>query len=197
MARKYHSAKSPGLVYPVGQTYQSSPVTMPVNPSAIIKFLFSLNPSPSCDPSIGQLQKCPLFETGPEVCLPALNKFNHGVIVSTAIHEAYPGHYLQGLWLEKAPSKALYFTFTSIPFCHFGPQPHPYLAVASARLTSLVEVRASEREHAVIDDHHFRMHVNHVASIFANAFQPGALVGYGTVQMSPIRKKADGKIFFP
>jgi uncharacterized protein (DUF885 family) len=32
--------------------------------------------------------------------------FNHGVIVSTAIHEAYPGHYLQGLWLENAPSKA-------------------------------------------------------------------------------------------
>jgi uncharacterized protein (DUF885 family) len=32
--------------------------------------------------------------------------FNRGVIVSTAIHEAYPGHYLQGLWLERAPSKA-------------------------------------------------------------------------------------------
>jgi uncharacterized protein (DUF885 family) len=26
--------------------------------------------------------------------------FNHGVIISTAVHEAYPGHYLQGLWLN-------------------------------------------------------------------------------------------------
>ncbi|HVW84271.1 MAG TPA: DUF885 domain-containing protein, partial [Bryobacteraceae bacterium] len=32
--------------------------------------------------------------------------FNHGVIISTAVHEAYPGHYLQGLWLSSAPSKA-------------------------------------------------------------------------------------------
>jgi len=32
--------------------------------------------------------------------------FNRGVIISTAVHEAYPGHYLQGLWLEHAPSKA-------------------------------------------------------------------------------------------
>ncbi|MES1257495.1 MAG: DUF885 domain-containing protein [Acidobacteriota bacterium] len=30
--------------------------------------------------------------------------FNHGVIISTAVHEAYPGHYLQGLWLNSAPS---------------------------------------------------------------------------------------------
>jgi uncharacterized protein (DUF885 family) len=30
--------------------------------------------------------------------------FNHGVIVSTAVHEAYPGHYLQGLWLNSAPA---------------------------------------------------------------------------------------------
>jgi uncharacterized protein (DUF885 family) len=32
--------------------------------------------------------------------------FNHGVIISTAVHETYPGHYLQGMWLDKAPSKA-------------------------------------------------------------------------------------------
>ncbi len=32
--------------------------------------------------------------------------FNHGVILSTAIHEAFPGHYLQGLWIDKAPSMA-------------------------------------------------------------------------------------------
>jgi uncharacterized protein (DUF885 family) len=31
--------------------------------------------------------------------------FNRGVIISTAVHEAYPGHYLQGLWLAVAPSK--------------------------------------------------------------------------------------------
>jgi uncharacterized protein (DUF885 family) len=32
--------------------------------------------------------------------------FNHGVIISTAVHETYPGHYLQGMWLDRAPSKA-------------------------------------------------------------------------------------------
>ncbi len=32
--------------------------------------------------------------------------FNRAVIMSTAIHEAYPGHYVQFLWLQRAPSKA-------------------------------------------------------------------------------------------
>ena len=31
--------------------------------------------------------------------------FNRGVIISTAVHETYPGHYLQGMWLDRAPSK--------------------------------------------------------------------------------------------
>ncbi|MHB1021666.1 MAG: DUF885 domain-containing protein [Acidobacteriaceae bacterium] len=31
--------------------------------------------------------------------------FNIGTIVSTAVHEAYPGHYIQFLWVPQAPSK--------------------------------------------------------------------------------------------
>ena len=31
--------------------------------------------------------------------------FNRGTIISTAIHEAYPGHYTQFLWVQEAPSK--------------------------------------------------------------------------------------------
>ncbi len=31
--------------------------------------------------------------------------FNIGTIVSTSVHEAYPGHYLQYLWTSRAPSK--------------------------------------------------------------------------------------------
>jgi uncharacterized protein (DUF885 family) len=31
--------------------------------------------------------------------------FNRGTVLSTAIHEAYPGHYVQFLWLGRAPSK--------------------------------------------------------------------------------------------
>ena len=31
--------------------------------------------------------------------------FNHGTIISTAIHEAYPGHYEQFLWTKQYPSK--------------------------------------------------------------------------------------------
>jgi len=31
--------------------------------------------------------------------------FNRGTIISTAVHEAYPGHYTQFLWIKQAPSK--------------------------------------------------------------------------------------------
>ena len=31
--------------------------------------------------------------------------FNRGTIVSTAVHEVYPGHYTQFLWVKQAPSK--------------------------------------------------------------------------------------------
>lgn len=34
-----------------------------------------------------------------------MTAFNRGTIVSTAIHEAYPGHYVQLLWFKRAPSK--------------------------------------------------------------------------------------------
>ena len=34
-----------------------------------------------------------------------LESFNRGTIISTAIHEVYPGHYVQFLWIQQAPSK--------------------------------------------------------------------------------------------
>jgi uncharacterized protein (DUF885 family) len=34
-----------------------------------------------------------------------LEAFNRGTIISTAVHEAYPGHYVQFLWLQTIPSK--------------------------------------------------------------------------------------------
>jgi uncharacterized protein (DUF885 family) len=34
-----------------------------------------------------------------------MHEFNIGTIVSTAVHETYPGHYIQFLWLPQAPSK--------------------------------------------------------------------------------------------
>jgi uncharacterized protein (DUF885 family) len=34
-----------------------------------------------------------------------LQGFNKGTIISTAVHEVYPGHYVQFLWIAKAPSK--------------------------------------------------------------------------------------------
>jgi uncharacterized protein (DUF885 family) len=34
-----------------------------------------------------------------------MTAFNRGTIVSTAIHEAYPGHYVQLLWFQKLQSK--------------------------------------------------------------------------------------------
>lgn len=35
-----------------------------------------------------------------------MTAFSRGTITSTAIHEAYPGHYVQLLWFQKVPSKA-------------------------------------------------------------------------------------------
>ena len=34
-----------------------------------------------------------------------MHSFNIGTVISTAVHEAYPGHYIQFLWLPKAPSR--------------------------------------------------------------------------------------------
>lgn len=34
-----------------------------------------------------------------------MSGFNRGTIISTAVHEAYPGHYVQFLWMKEAPSK--------------------------------------------------------------------------------------------
>jgi uncharacterized protein (DUF885 family) len=35
-----------------------------------------------------------------------LESFNRGTIISTAVHEAFPGHYVQFLWLNRIPTKA-------------------------------------------------------------------------------------------
>ena len=34
-----------------------------------------------------------------------MHSFNAGTVISTAVHEAYPGHYVQFLWTPQAPSK--------------------------------------------------------------------------------------------
>jgi uncharacterized protein (DUF885 family) len=34
-----------------------------------------------------------------------MHGFNVGTLISTAVHETYPGHYVQFLWLPQAPSK--------------------------------------------------------------------------------------------
>ena len=34
-----------------------------------------------------------------------MHSFNVGTVISTAVHEAYPGHYIQFLWLPQAPNR--------------------------------------------------------------------------------------------
>jgi len=34
-----------------------------------------------------------------------MHAFNMGTVISTAVHEAYPGHYVQFLWVPRAPSR--------------------------------------------------------------------------------------------
>ena len=45
-----------------------------------------------------------------------MHSFNIGTIVSTSVHEAYPGHYVQFLWVPEAPSKTrkLLFSATNV-----------------------------------------------------------------------------------
>jgi len=41
----------------------------------------------------------------PEEIAGRMAEFNRGTIISTSIHEAYPGHYIQFLWLRQAPTR--------------------------------------------------------------------------------------------
>jgi uncharacterized protein (DUF885 family) len=41
----------------------------------------------------------------PEEVESFMHSFNVGTVISTAVHEAYPGHYIQFLWLPQAPSR--------------------------------------------------------------------------------------------
>jgi uncharacterized protein (DUF885 family) len=54
-----------------------------------------------------------------------LQGFNRGTIISTAIHEAYPGHYTQFLWVQEAPSKTrklLYCNSNAEGWAHYTEQ---------------------------------------------------------------------------
>ena len=42
-----------------------------------------------------------------------MHSFNIGTIVSTSVHEAYPGHYVQFLWVPDAPSKTRKLLFAN------------------------------------------------------------------------------------
>jgi uncharacterized protein (DUF885 family) len=42
-----------------------------------------------------------------------MQSFNRGTIISTAIHEVYPGHYVQFLWIKQAPSKTRKLLFSN------------------------------------------------------------------------------------
>ena len=51
--------------------------------------------------------------------------FNRGTIISTAVHEVYPGHYTQFLWVKQAPSKVrklLYCSTNAEGWAHYGEQ---------------------------------------------------------------------------
>jgi uncharacterized protein (DUF885 family) len=51
--------------------------------------------------------------------------FSRGTIASTAIHEVYPGHYTQFLWLQAAPSKTrklIYNNSNAEGWAHYGEQ---------------------------------------------------------------------------
>ena len=51
--------------------------------------------------------------------------FNRGTIISTAIHEVYPGHYTQFLWVQAAPSKTrklLYNNSNAEGWAHYTEQ---------------------------------------------------------------------------
>ncbi len=42
-----------------------------------------------------------------------MHSFNVGTVISTSVHEAYPGHYVQFLWIPEAPSKTRKLLFAA------------------------------------------------------------------------------------
>jgi hypothetical protein len=49
----------------------------------------------------------------------------HGILLSTTIHEVYPGHFLQGLWYKRAPTRAqkLFSSYSFVEgWAHYGEQ---------------------------------------------------------------------------
>jgi uncharacterized protein (DUF885 family) len=54
-----------------------------------------------------------------------MQSFNRGTIISTAVHEVYPGHYVQFLWIKEAPSKTrklLYCGSNAEGWAHYSEQ---------------------------------------------------------------------------
>jgi len=67
----------------------------------------------------------PGSEWKPEKVEQWMQGFNRGTITSTAIHEVYPGHYTQFLWLQAAPSKTrkvLYNASNAEGWAHYTEQ---------------------------------------------------------------------------
>jgi len=61
----------------------------------------------------------------PQEIASLMASFNIGTIVSTSVHETYPGHYLQYLWNDRAPSKlrkVFYSNTNTEGWAHYGEQ---------------------------------------------------------------------------
>lgn len=90
-----------------------------------------------------------------------MESFNRGTIISTAVHEVYPGHYTQFLWVQEAPSKTrklIYSNSNAEGWAHYCEQmmlDEGYGRTSSVPLdkdTAFLQLRLGQLQDALLRD---------------------------------------------
>jgi uncharacterized protein (DUF885 family) len=104
-------------------------------------------------------------------------------ILNTSVHEAYPGHYVQGLWMRQAPSKTrklLYCGSNSEGWAHYCEEMMPQQGLSSGdKELKLMQIHAAllraSRYIAGISMHTKGMSMNEAINLFVKeGYQPRA-----------------------
>ena len=121
--------------------------------------------------------------------------FNRGTIISTAIHEVYPGHYTQFLWLQAAPSKTrklLYNNSNAEGWAHYTEQMMLDEGYGNhdpkLRLGQLLDALLRDARFIVgIEMHTGKMTLDQATGIFREGRFPGPARGGGGSQARHFR----------
>jgi uncharacterized protein (DUF885 family) len=111
-----------------------------------------------------------------------MHGFNVGTVVSTAVHETYPGHYVQFLWVPQAPSrirKLLGANSNAEGWAHYGEQMmldegYGQPGTGAKDATQAKWIRLGQLQDALLRNARFivgiQMHTGHMSIEEAEAF---------------------------